>query len=135
MNEGLQIEEKERMLQSQSLRITSIHIVSTTGFNCIITALSFLHQHKRWNQADKAPLPWVESKLFFKKIWSTQELPFIPHGVTLDKTSSTSSKRKFKIKAQPHSIFSRRTSAFGQSLDGIRRRELDSWDALVGESN
>ena len=54
------------------------------------------HLNKRWNQASKDPLLWVESKAFFERVWVTQRLPYIPPGVMLDKTPNTS-RRKFRI--------------------------------------
>lgn len=55
----------------KSLKITLIHIVSTTGFNHIITALSSLHQHKHQNQVAEASLLWIKFKLFFGRVLVT----------------------------------------------------------------
>ena len=73
----------------------------TTGINRTPFAASFLrnrisfcwHLHKRRNQAIKDPLPWVEFKAFLERVWVTQELLYIPSGVALDKTLSTSGKK------------------------------------------
>ena len=51
-------------------------------------------------------------RLTFERVWVTQELLCIPLGVALDKTLSTNGEKK----ARPHSILSRKMSAFGQGL-------------------
>ena len=96
----------------------------------------------------KIPCLGSRSRLFFERVWVTQKLPCIPPGVTLDKPPSTSG-RKFRIgrltsspihpyqvwywrgprRVQPHSVFLRKTQALAQIEQ--RKRDLDSWDALV----
>ena len=86
------------------MKITLIHIVSATGFDRTVTALSFLHQHKRWNQAAKAHMPWVNFQLFFGRVLVTLVLWWTLPGVKLSKTLSTS-RKKFIIGRLILSIF------------------------------
>ena len=134
----------------RSIKITSIHTVSTTDFNRTLFAASFLFVGTstsiRKTRQPKIPCLGLSSRLFFKRVWVIQRLPCIPSGVALDKTLSTSG-RKFKIRrltsssihlyqvwywqgsrrVRPHSIFLRRTQALGQGPEAItqeRARQL-----------
>ena len=71
----------------------------------------------------------LSSRLSLERVWGTQGLPCIPPGVALDKTPSTSSGRKFRMKS-PTSFdsFEKDVSLRLEQYEG----KLDSWDALVG---
>ena len=70
----------------------------------------------------------LSSRLSLERVWGTQGLLYIPPRVALDKTSSTSSGRKFRKSPISFDFFKKDISFWSEQYEG----KLDSWDALVG---